>query len=86
MPLKEPDTQGRKIVLIRASGFDPKKHTVLDGMKCNFLNKEISYIEDDRCVIAGCVLVIDFKGLPMEVLFQINPTLMKKAAVFEQVR
>lgn len=83
--LDTPDDQGRALGVVRFGKIDPKKHDIVDVMKVNTISSEIMMLENDRAVVAGLVSVIDCKGITLDHMLSMTPSLMKKAVKITEV-
>jgi hypothetical protein len=80
--LETPDSP--RIFLIRTGIFDPNEFTIVDVFKVAEMMRDILLLEDDNCMIAGNITIVDFKGITRTHLLQLNPTLIKKLSMLNQ--
>ncbi|KAF2898490.1 hypothetical protein ILUMI_07686, partial [Ignelater luminosus] len=79
LPLtKTTDPAAPRIVLLRIENADPTRIRVEDGVKLILMILDILLNEDDNFVIAGQHLFIDDKGISVNHMLQLTPTIVKK--------
>lgn len=67
------DKHGRRVVVINAKGFDPKKYSSMDQAKAHFLTYEY-LMEDPQTQVLGLTHVGDFSGVTTAHVTNWNPT------------
>lgn len=85
LPLPGYDPNGRKVVIIKAGGHDPKIHAMDEVFRATHLISDIMVEEDEQMSITGVVQLLDLQGVTAAHALQMSPPLVKKAMTIWQV-
>ncbi|KAK8375033.1 hypothetical protein O3P69_017775 [Scylla paramamosain] len=84
LPLPGHDSQGRKVIIIRAAGHDPKEFTMDEVFKATHMISDIMVDEDEPMSITGVVQLLDMEGVTAGHAMQMTPAIVKKAMTIWQ--
>ncbi|TRY68427.1 hypothetical protein TCAL_07480 [Tigriopus californicus] len=84
VPLKGYDKNGRRVMVMRGSAIDPRRHNISDQMKFSMMISEMLMHEADQSSITGFVGVQDMEGMTLGHATQFSPSLGKKAMTIWQ--
>ncbi|XP_059608032.1 uncharacterized protein LOC132255878 [Phlebotomus argentipes] len=84
LPMPNCPPGGSRIYLNRISVFDPNKFTIYEMLKVASMINDIAIMEDDNCVVAGHVDIIDLKGMTTAHYMTFTPTVLKKLIMIAQ--
>ncbi|XP_025991973.2 retinol-binding protein pinta [Solenopsis invicta] len=73
LPLRKPDSQGKLVILVRATVHDPKRHEIPDILKNSILAIETAIKYYPATSIYGCTLLIDVANPTTHHILQIQP-------------
>uniref|UniRef100_A0A0P4WKF0 CRAL-TRIO domain-containing protein n=1 Tax=Scylla olivacea TaxID=85551 RepID=A0A0P4WKF0_SCYOL len=85
LPLPGHDPQGRKVIVIRAAGHDPKEFTMDEVFKATHMISDIMVDEDEPMSVTGFVQLLDVEGVTAGHAMQMTPAVVKKAMTIWQV-
>ncbi|KAM3959039.1 alpha-tocopherol transfer protein-like [Aphomia sociella] len=83
LPKIEKPTDPR-VIIIRASEYDPSKYFVTELLALTLVMQQILYLEDDVLVVSGIINILDLQGACMNHFIQMTPTTLKKMMVTGQ--
>ncbi|MPC26284.1 hypothetical protein E2C01_019420 [Portunus trituberculatus] len=84
LPLTARSTQGPRLVLARPAIRDPATTDMNDVAKAILLLMDLLLEEDEAVAITGVELVLDSGTMTWHHAAQLNPSLIKKAAIIMQ--
>lgn len=67
-----------RVILLRSGAYDPDINPV-DIFKSNMMIQDILFEEDDQFIIAGQSMVQDMKGITINHMVHMTPSMVKKA-------
>ncbi|XP_060807666.1 uncharacterized protein LOC106142999 [Amyelois transitella] len=73
-----------RVILIRASEYDPNKFVVSELLALTLVMQQILYLEDDSFLVSGVINIVDMQGATVAHFLQMTPTMMKKMLVTGQ--
>ncbi|XP_064292148.1 alpha-tocopherol transfer protein-like [Plodia interpunctella] len=73
-----------RVILIRASEYDPNKFVVSELLALTLVMQQILYLEDDAFLVSGVINIVDMQGATVAHFLQMTPTMMKKMLVTGQ--
>lgn len=73
-----------RIILSIVGGYDAKKFTMEEMMKCFLLVGDILMEEDDQLIISGAIIIIDLKKGKLSDFTSFSPSIMKKVITLIQ--
>jgi len=85
LPLRQRDSHGRLIVLIRVAVHNPKKHRQSDVFKVGKMTLELAMEDDETISVFGVAAVFDLSGVTLGHAMQLPPHVVKKAVHAWQV-
>ncbi|XP_059059453.1 uncharacterized protein LOC131852744 [Achroia grisella] len=77
-------TTDPRVIIVRASEYDPNKYFVTELLALSLVIQQILYLEDDTLVVSGISHILDLEGACMNHFIQITPTTLKKLMVIGQ--
>lgn len=75
-----------RVILMRMGLNDANKIHVSQIMRVSQMITNIQLLEDDQSVVAGHLIVMDFKKITMAHMSQMTPSLIKKMTMCGQVK
>merc|ERR550517_449889 len=86
IPLKGYDKHGRKVLVMRTSYADSKRHPIENRLKVMLLTMELmmELADDLQAVVKGVVVIADNGGVDATLMKSLSPALAKKCIVIFQ--
>jgi len=86
IPLKGYDKEGRKVLVMKPSDADNKRHPIEDRMKVLLITNDLfmHFNDDLQAVVKGVVVISDNKGVDAALMKSMTPSLAKKCIVIFQ--
>jgi len=78
LPLPLPDDQGRRVIIQRLSIYNPEEVKLVDVAKEMMMKVDVMLEEDDRSIICGIVIILDYTNSTLAHVMQYNPSFVKK--------
>jgi len=78
LPLAEPDDLGRAVYLYRIGRWDPGRINLTDLLKISYINMDIILRDEDRPLVCGDVVILDFAGSSLAQAAQLQPSLLRR--------
>ena len=82
--LEKVDPQGRRILVVRCSAWNPETQKVEDVIKGNLMLGDLLVDMDEHLQVAGVVMVVDFQGVSITQTVQYSPSFIKQQITMMQ--
>lgn len=84
LPLLGYDGEGRKVVLFRIAELDVKNYSLNDQIKAMMMGFDVWMEEDEQASVTSVVMIEDVKGMSLQLITAMNPSVVKKMMVLVQ--
>ncbi|KAF2349281.1 CRAL-TRIO lipid binding domain, partial [Trinorchestia longiramus] len=84
LPLEGHDSRGRKVIIVRSTGYDPNKFSIDEVMRSSDFIGSVMAEEEEQWSVTGVVQVVDIGGAVAAHAMQLTPAFVKKAMTIWQ--